>query len=67
MNLYTAGSQPGTLSNPVLIYDPAAHTLSYADAHDDGRAGDAGDGDASDGARCVGNLHEAFRVTVTVR
>lgn len=32
-NLYTAGSQPGTLANPVLVYNPGLHTLSYDDSH----------------------------------
>ncbi len=29
MNLYTAGSQPASPANPVLVYDPTAHTLSF--------------------------------------
>jgi hypothetical protein len=28
MQLYTAGSQPASPANPVLVYDPTAHTLS---------------------------------------
>ncbi len=27
--LYTAGSQPASPANPVLVYDPTAHTLSF--------------------------------------
>jgi hypothetical protein len=29
MHLYTAGAQPASPANPVLVYDPAAHTLSF--------------------------------------
>ena len=29
MTLYTAGAQPADPVNPVLVYDPAAHTLSF--------------------------------------
>jgi hypothetical protein len=29
MQLYTAGSQPASPVNPVLVYDPTAHTLSF--------------------------------------
>ena len=29
MHLYTAGSQPATPVNPVLVFDPVAHTLSF--------------------------------------
>ena len=36
MNLYTAGSQPGSPANPILVYDPTAHTLSFdAAGHSD--------------------------------
>lgn len=29
VNLYTAGSQPTSPANPVLVYDPTAHTVSF--------------------------------------
>jgi hypothetical protein len=29
MTLYTAGQQPAHPTNPVLVYDPSAHTLSF--------------------------------------
>jgi hypothetical protein len=29
MNLYTAGSLPASYANPILVYDPTAHTLSF--------------------------------------
>ena len=29
MQLYTAGSQPASPVNPILVYDPSAHTLSF--------------------------------------
>ncbi len=36
MNVYTAGSQPTNPTNPILVYDPAAHTLSFeAAGHSD--------------------------------
>ena len=29
MHLYTAGSQPADPTNPILVYDPSAHTVSF--------------------------------------